>query len=204
MVGVNPYQSPEEGSAGDDRAAPRGERRWGILRLMIGVWSPFSISTAARRTSTKSALIASMATLSLYCGAAFGIILGCAVEPFRGWTDCLLDIAISAAAITLFCIPYCLLAVSPLLLVWRVKRIDEYYLRLLLVAPLAFRLPFALLCMALFLEIARDPAFEFMEIEKPFFISHEYAAGFAYAGLALGSIFAVLLVSLPIRTRIYR
>lgn len=68
--------------------------------------------------------------------------------------------------------------------------------------PLAFRLPYALLCTALFLEIAREPSFEFMQIEKPFFVSYEYAAGFWNAAIALGSIFAVLLTALPIRRRI--
>lgn len=42
-----------------------------------------------------------------------------------------------------------------------------------------------------------------MEIEKPFFISYEYAARFANAAIALGSIFAVMWAALPIR-RLFR
>ncbi len=204
MLAINPYQSPEERFSRDDRVAPDGDRKWGILRLMIGVWSPFSLSTAARRASTKAALVASTATCCLYFGIPLGVIGGCAAEPFRGWADFLVDISLSAAVMSAFFISPCLLVVLPLLLVWRARRIDEHYFRLLLIGPLAFRLPYSLLCTALFLEIVREPSFEFTEIQKPFFISYEYAARFANAGVALGSIFAVLMIALPIKRQISR
>lgn len=196
MTRENPYLSPSEAILGDETPTLHAPIRWGLVRLLLCVWSPLSISTATQRSSLKAAVMASTATCSLYLGAASGVIGGCGAEPFQGWADCFLAIGIGTAIFSAFFASPYLLAVSPLLLACRVRRLDEYYLKLLLIAPLAFRLPYALLLAALFLEIARDSSFEFMQIEKPFFVSDECATGFANAGLALGSIYVVLSIAL--------
>lgn len=200
MTRENPYQSPSEAILSDRPPTARAPTCWGVFRLLLCVWSPLSISTAARRSSIKAAVMASTATCSAYFGAFYGVMAGCGAEPFQGWTDCFEAIGILSVIFTaIFVSPY-LLAVSPLLLACRVRRLKEHYLKLLLLAPLAFRLPYALLLAALFLEFVRDSHFEFMQIEKPFFVSDEYATGFANAGLALGSIFIILSIALALRS----
>lgn len=204
MIRENPYQSPSEAILSDKPPTAHDPTRWGVFRLLLGVRSPLSMSTAARRSSIKAAVMASTATCSAYFGAFYGVMAGCGAEPFQGWTDCFEAIGILTAIFTaIFVSPY-LLAVSPLLLACRMRRLNEHYLKLLLIAPLAFRLPYALLLAALFLEFVGDSHFEFMQIEKPFFVSDEYATGLANAGLAFGSIFLVLLFALPIKNRIIR
>lgn len=204
MIRENPYQSPSEAILSDRPQTAHDPTRWGVFRLLLGVWSPLSISTAARRSSIKAAVMASTVTSSLYLGAVCGVVGGCGAEPFQGWTDCFEAIGILTAIFTaIFVSPY-LLAVSPLLLACRMRRLNEHYLKLLLIAPLAFRLPYTLLLAALFLEFVRDSHFEFMQIEKPFFVSDEYATGFENAGLALGSIFIILLIALALRSLIGR
>lgn len=204
MTRDNPYQSPSEAILCEEPPALHAPIRWGLFRLLLCVWSPLSISTATQRSSLKAAVMASTATCSLYLGAASGVIGGCGVEPFQGWADCFLAIGIGTAIFSAFFASPYLLAVSPLLLACRVRRLDEYYLKLLLISPLAFRLPYVLLLAGLFLEFVRDPSFEFMQIEKPSFVSYECAVGFANSGLALGSIFVVLLIALVPRKLIGR
>lgn len=204
MTRENPYQSPSEANLGDETPTLHDPIHWGLFRLLLCVWSPLSISKAAQRSSIKAAVMASTATCSTYFGAFCGVMAGCGAEPFQGWTDCFEAIGILTAIFTAIFVSPNLLAVSPLLLACRVRRLNEHYLKLLLIAPLAFRLPYVLLLAALLLEFVRDSSFEFMQIEKPFFVSDEYATGFANAGLALGSIFIVLSIALALRSLIGR